>query len=478
MSLKLNFVAASDRGLVRDNNEDSAYAGPHLLVLADGMGGHAAGEIASQLMVEHMEHLDRDPADADVLALLGAAAEDANAAIEDSVAENPEQDGMGTTLTALMFNGTEVGLIHVGDSRGYMLRDATLRQITEDDTFVQSLVKEGKLDPEDVSSHPQKSLILKAYTGRPVDPHLEMIPVRAGDRFMLCSDGLSDPVTSSTIEETLRQGTPEVAAHRLIELALRSGGPDNITVVIADVVETDAPEDPQLPTAPAIAGALVPDYEPTHPDSSASRAAALMRASDVPAATVHTATLKRQRDAEGPDPTALSDAPSDDEESHPRRSFWPWLVGLLVVALAGVGAVAWLNSRAEDTYYVAANGDGEIAIQRAEGSILGSKDRTDFQLACINDKNELRITGTTDLPDGCSVFTTRDLPESERSAMDDFRGGSYEEAVALMNRLAERALPVCVDKAEPAQDAAKDASKDAAKDSATEPRQADCRTVK
>ena len=170
MTLRLNYVAASDKGLVRGNNEDSAYAGPHLLLLADGMGGHAAGEVASQLMVSHMEHLDRDPEDADMLALLGAAADDANATIERSVAQHPEQEGMGTTLTALMFNGAEFGLIHVGDSRGYLLRDGQLRQITEDDTFVQSLVNEGKLDPEDVSSHPQKSLILKAYTGNPVEP--------------------------------------------------------------------------------------------------------------------------------------------------------------------------------------------------------------------------------------------------------------------------------------------------------------------
>ena len=178
-TLKLNFVAASDRGLVRTNNEDSAYAGPHLLVLADGMGGHAAGEVASQLMVRHMEHLDADPGDADMLALLGAAADDANAAIEASVEENPEQDGMGTTLTGLMFNGSHIGLIHVGDSRGYRLREGTLAQITEDDTFVQSLVNEGKLDASEVSSHPQKSLILKARhdarhrhaRGRRATPH-------------------------------------------------------------------------------------------------------------------------------------------------------------------------------------------------------------------------------------------------------------------------------------------------------------------
>ncbi|HKM25151.1 MAG TPA: protein phosphatase 2C domain-containing protein, partial [Corynebacterium sp.] len=172
MSLQLNFAVVSDRGLVRGNNEDSAYAGPHLLAIADGMGGHAAGEVASQLMVTHLERLDADPADNDMLALLGGVADDANREIAEAIRENPETDGMGTTLTALMFNGRSFGLIHVGDSRGYRLRDGHLEQITVDDTFVQSLVNEGKLDPGDVSSHPQKSLILKAYTGRPVEPTL------------------------------------------------------------------------------------------------------------------------------------------------------------------------------------------------------------------------------------------------------------------------------------------------------------------
>ncbi|SDS68578.1 PP2C family protein-serine/threonine phosphatase [Corynebacterium timonense] len=457
MSLKLNYVAASDRGLVRGNNEDSAYAGPHLLVLADGMGGHAAGEVASQLMVEHMEHLDRDPADADVLALLGAAAEDANAAIARSVDDHPEQEGMGTTLTALMFNGTQVGLIHVGDSRGYMLRDATLTQITEDDTFVQSLVNEGRLDPEDVSTHPQKSLILKAYTGRPVDPHLEMIPVRAGDRFLLCSDGLSDPVTADTIEETLRHGTPEAAAQRLIELALRSGGPDNITVVVADVVDSAEADGPALPTAAAIAGALAPGSEPTHPDSAASRAAALVRSESAPSsAAVHMATQKSQSAENaraghaGDSEPAHPEDSSDDEEPRRRHSPWPWVVALLAVAIVGVAAVAWLDSRAEDTYFVEANSDNQITITREDGSLfsgLRSAEHSEMQLACIDKDNNLRVVDTGAEPENCTVFTTDDLPPSQQSALEDFQGGTYEEAVALMNRLADGALPVCVSEA-------------------------------
>ena len=136
MTLKLNFFAKSDRGLIRDNNEDSGYAGPHLLILADGMGGHAAGEVASELMVNHLEILDQNPGQEDTTALLEAAADQANEAISDHVKAHPETEGMGTTLTTMLFNGTDFGVCHVGDSRGYLLRDGKLEQITKDDLRV------------------------------------------------------------------------------------------------------------------------------------------------------------------------------------------------------------------------------------------------------------------------------------------------------------------------------------------------------
>lgn len=433
-NLKLNFHTASDRGLVRDNNEDSAYAGPHLLLLADGMGGHAAGEIASQLMVEHMEHLDREPEGADTLALLGAAADDANASISDSVKEHPEQDGMGTTLTALMFDGENMGLIHVGDSRGYRLRDGELTQITEDDTFVQSLVNEGKLQPEDVSSHPQKSLILKAYTGRPVEPYLELLPVKAGDRFMLCSDGLSDPVTHSTMESTLSEGTPEEAAARLIELALRSGGPDNVTVVVADVVDTDDADSPELPTTPAMAGALITGEEPTHPDTAAGRAAKLMGA-------------KRDK---GESSTSKKEEPaSDDEEDHRRRSAWPWVIGVLAVALAALGGLWWFDSARGETYFVAVNDREEFVIEQGlDTTIFGRDMHKPVQQVCINNDNQIRLVGIGDVPDDCHVFSLRDLPESTQSRVDNLGSGSYAEVTDQVNSLADEALPACVDSAD------------------------------
>ena len=245
------------------------------------------------------------------------------------MAEHPERAGMGTTLTALMFDGEAFGLIHVGDSRGYLLRDGRLKQITKDDTFVQSLVDDGRLNPEDVSSHPQKSLILKAYTGREVEPHLEMIQTQPGDRVLLCSDGLSDPVTFETIQVALGDGTPEMVAQRLVELALRSGGPDNVTVVVADVVEAAAGDAGELPTKPAMVGALAPSYQSTHPDTAASRAAALLRKSE----TIQPDT---RRDTGGEAGSGAGETPAaDDEEGHtPKRgSIWPWVISALVLAI-------------------------------------------------------------------------------------------------------------------------------------------------
>ena len=446
MKLALDFVAASDRGLVRGNNEDSAYAGPHLLVLADGMGGHAAGEVASQLMVEHLEHLDRDPADADMLALLGAAAEDANASIAESVAQHPEQAGMGTTLTATMFNGRQFGLIHVGDSRGYLLRDGKLTQLTVDDTFVQSLVDDGKLAPEDVSTHPQKSLILKAYTGREVEPHLELIEAKPDDRILLCSDGLSDPVTRETIQVALGDGTPEMAAQRLIELALRSGGPDNVTVVVAEVVEAADGVAAPATRAAVKAGALVPAGEDSHPDSSASRAAALLRKSE-------TITPDHNRAK-----TQEANSADEDEESHtPAKAkqpgtVWPWVVVTLVLLLGlVVGGAMWAKDRTVDEYALTVNEAKEFVVEHTSRSNPFAELETEaLQHACLSEKGDLRVIAANSTPDDCHVFNVDDMPEDQRASLsDDTFTGSYDDVLGRLNELADDALPGCVDKQTP-----------------------------
>ena len=492
--LKLNFAAASDRGLVRGNNEDSAYAGPYLLALADGMGGHAAGEIASQLMITHLMGLDKNPRDNDMLALLGTVSAEANWSIAEHIRKHPETDGMGTTLTSMMFNGSQFAVCHAGDSRAYLLRDKKLQQVTKDDTYVQSLVDEGKLDPEDVTSHPQKSLILKAYNGRDVEPTLFLLDAQPGDRILLCSDGLSDPVTASTIESALVADSLEEVANRLVELALRSGGPDNVTIVLADVVEASEEEvaeldalaaqstnadttefaaseespviNPQAIMVGAIAGEVP---EPTHPDSAASRAAALNRrpqviepysgpatAAGAPRSTVSPTGGNPTNPVDADDAEGTADAEPADEEPGRRRRFfgWPLIVSILVIIALVAGLWCVSKNYLNNNYYVAVveasttsedmdAANEEIRImQGIDMELFGRPLNKDYQVACLREDGALQLAGNS-CPTGTQAFSLTDLPPSERSAVGNLDSGSYDEVQSQLTQLSERALPKC-----------------------------------
>jgi protein phosphatase len=237
MSLVLRYAARSDRGLIRGNNQDSVYAGPRLLAVADGMGGHAAGDVASKVVIAALEHLDDDAPSGDMLQALRQAVFEGSEHLREVIRESPQLEGMGTTLTAILFAGGRLALCHVGDSRAYLVRDGQLAQITHDDTFVQTLIDDGRITAEEANTHPQRSLLLRALNGQEVEPDLSMREARVGDRYLLCSDGLSGVVSEGTLAEALKDPDPQSTADRLIELALRSGGPDNITVIVADVVE-------------------------------------------------------------------------------------------------------------------------------------------------------------------------------------------------------------------------------------------------
>lgn len=497
--LALNYAALSDRGLVRSNNEDSAVASPHLLALADGMGGHAAGEVASQLMITSLYVLENtlsqgvEPSGERLLTMLAEAMDDGNRAIAAHVDDNPTQEGMGCTLTTMLFDGASLGVCHVGDSRGYLLRDGTLTQITKDDTFVQSLVDEGKLAPEDVSSHPQRSLILKALTGRPVEPTLSLREAQPGDRYLLCSDGLSDPVSFDTIRDVLATGTPEEAGSQLINLALRGGGPDNVTVVVADVVDpATLPEGAVLPTAPALAGAVNTNApELPRPNTSAGRASAVN-------------IVQRPRDAQ-PEPGADSPSPDPDaEEPEPKKRRRKGLIITLAAALVlivAAGATVWyVRDSLSQSYFIAVADSGAAATttvstppvtggagtstaapadpsapanppdapssseappapsttaaaaesgspiqiyQGAPGSILGISTQSVYQEVCLSDNADVRLL-PADSDDDCHRFSTSDLTPAARGTLDNLPRDSYDEIQGQIRRLAEQTLPVCV----------------------------------
>src|SRR5437763_1585958 len=222
MSLGLRFGARSDVGLLRAINEDAMYAGPRLLAVADGMGGHAAGEVASRVAIETVAPLDDDLPGSDLITALRDAVETANGYLRDMVAADSALEGMGTTLTALLSAGQRLGLVHVGDSRAYLLRDDALHQITHDHTLVQNLVDEVRITPEEATTHPQRSWITRALDGRgEIELVLSIREAKAGDRYLLCTDGLSGVVSEETMLEALSDGNPQEACDRLGELALR-----------------------------------------------------------------------------------------------------------------------------------------------------------------------------------------------------------------------------------------------------------------
>lgn len=241
MSLILRTAVLTDPGLVRTNNEDAAYASTRLLVIADGIGGQPAGELASEIVVRTLSALDGTTIEGDPTAALCAAVDAANQQIRIATATNPASEGMGTTVTAALLTGDQIAVVHVGDSRGYLLRDRVLYQLTRDDTFVQALVEEGILSAEEARTHPQRSLVTSAVQGDDVTPSTGLVPVREGDRLLLCSDGLTDVVSDLAIAQTLAAHTDlQQCAEQLIKLAHQAGAPDNVTVVVADPVRADS----------------------------------------------------------------------------------------------------------------------------------------------------------------------------------------------------------------------------------------------
>jgi PPM family protein phosphatase len=257
MTFALRYAVRSDVGLLREGNEDSAYAGPRLLAVADGMGGYEAGEVASAAVIKSVAPLDRAPMpESELIDAFAEAVVAAKQNLRGIVEADPAVGSMGTTLTAMLWSGPTAAICHIGDSRAYLLRDGDLYQITRDHTFVQALIDQGRIRPDEAVSHPQRSLLLRALDGRTdADPDLSLLTAELGDRFLLCSDGLPVAVTDEDILTTLAEiADPAQVVLELIEQAIRGGGPDNITCIVADVIDADRSKFPPT-TVPVVAGA-------------------------------------------------------------------------------------------------------------------------------------------------------------------------------------------------------------------------------
>jgi len=349
MSFALRYSATSDVGRVRKNNQDSGFASDQLLVVADGMGGAAAGDLASAVTVQTMRRLHDQHPD-DILSALAGAVQRANDRLGEIIEEDPSVEGMGTTVTAMMFDGDVMGLAHIGDSRAYLLRDAHLQQLTQDHTFVQGLVDEGRITEDEARTHPHRSLLLRALDGRhDAEPDLTTFEVRTGDRLLVCSDGLCGYVDDASIERVLASGSPDSASLELLQMALAAGGPDNITCVVADVVDGAAPADPDSAAAafgPLLVGAAAEQARGRMSDDTATQPAVVREGG------AHAADA-------GADPEELRYAPRA-----PRR--FRWLRRIVVLALL-LGVLGFAGKLAYDwtqeQYYVADSGEGVAIYQ-------------------------------------------------------------------------------------------------------------------
>ena len=265
LPLTLSAVARSEVGLVRKINEDSGLVGTQILAIADGMGGHVAGEIASSIAIKAILPLDSrislaspvdDDAITDFLLHTLAGVDDQIGAMIDA---DPNLDGMGTTLTALVFDSNRIAVVHVGDSRCYRMRDGKTDQLTRDHTLVQELADQGRISEEEALEHPLRSLLTQALMGHhDISPDIELYDVKDRDRFLLCSDGLSSVVSISELHKLLASDSITDALNGLIDAAIKNGAPDNVTAIVADF-QQGAPTDglKPLPTNTAAIGAAV-----------------------------------------------------------------------------------------------------------------------------------------------------------------------------------------------------------------------------
>ena len=356
----MRFAARSDVGLVRSVNQDSGYAGPHLLVVADGMGGHAAGDVASSIAIGEMVSLDGESHGADdALDLLAAALHTANIELQQAMQNQPELQGMATTVTALLRAGNKIAVAHIGDSRAYLLRDGMFTQITHDHSFVQSLIDEGRITEEEAQGNPQRSLVTRVLTGAEGDePDLAMREAHVSDRYLVCSDGLSGFVAADTIQELLEQGMPPGrTADRLVELAMRAGAPDNVTCVIGDVV--DLVKDKAPPTAHEVVGAAA-EHKPTTtksiPLTPAAKAAALSRQVN---------SADHQEDADAESMRLAEEGPSSGRRRWLRVSS---LVVLVLAVLVGGGYAAYDWSQRQ---YFVGQDKGHVAIYQGISQNIG-----------------------------------------------------------------------------------------------------------
>jgi serine/threonine protein phosphatase PrpC len=404
-------TAVSHVGKIRANNQDSGYAGTQLFVVADGMGGHAGGDVASAIALKRVMEADREYASAaDAEFALKSALSAANTMLAETVFEHPELTGMGTTVSAILRSGTQVAIAHIGDSRIYLLRDGTLKQITADHTFVQRLVDSGRITPEEAAVHPRRSVLMRVLGDVDAAPEIDttVFDVLPGDRWLLCSDGLSSYVSDDKISQVLTlQTAVKDAADRLVKESLDQGAPDNVTVVIVDIDDTgESASSPVMVVGSAAA--------PLSFEGESGR-----RPLRLPTLLLH--PLKSSQAHEDSHFEPESDEYLDElileDRRRARRRRITWLVGIVVI-VALIVAGLFLGYRwSQSLYYVGADGQ-TVAIYRGVQQDLGP-----ISLHSIYSETSLQLA---------------DLPSYTRKTVEDtISAADLADAQAIIKRLTD-----------------------------------------
>ncbi len=394
MKMKVGF--RTDVGQVREGNEDSYLVEDPLFGVADGMGGHAAGEVASGIAVEVLTR-DAAKADGSDPNSLAQMVRDANNAIIDRAESDDSLEGMGTTCTIVLVDGTKLHLAHVGDSRAYRFRGGELTRLSEDHTLVGRMVKDGRLTEDEAARHPQRSVVTRVLgVEKDVQVDLESFEIEPGDRYLICSDGLTGMISESAISEVLSYGSEaQHAADRLVDMANEAGGEDNITVVILDTGSDDNQGGEAPPVPAAVATTQAPDEASPPPPP--------------PSTPIEKATGRSTKAPLGAPP---SETPDDDRRSSRgflRRSLVA-LVILAIIAGAGYGAIRYsLNN----SWFVGVGDSDHVTIfQGRPEEVLG------FSLKEVEEETDILI-------DDVPAFKRQDV-------IDGIKTDSLEEARAAV----------------------------------------------
>ncbi|HET7196262.1 MAG TPA: protein phosphatase 2C domain-containing protein [Nocardioides sp.] len=366
--LRLDYAAISDVGRVRKDNQDSGYVGPWVMAVCDGVGGAARGDIASSTAIQQLRKLDEKPTD-DLLGQVAGAIHRAHDRIGELVEEDPALNGTSTTATVALFDGERIGMGHLGDSRAYLFRNQELRQLTKDHTFVQTLIDEGRITEDEARVHPHRNLILRALDGMgETEPDLFHVELEPGDRLLLCSDGACGVLDAGRLADILSGGSPDYAAVELVRASLEAGSTDNVTCLVADVVDAAVAASGDL--TPILVGAVAEDLRRKRPGAMTS----LFRGHR----SGDTGELEPVL-ADIPDdlPHAITSDPIDPEEARyaprpPRRYGWirALLAAVVVIGLLWIAlAAAWSWSQTQ--YFVGESG-GVVTIYRGlNGDVVG-----------------------------------------------------------------------------------------------------------